>query len=161
MEGLFLSMYLKHLLHVTMLHKHKQIRMLWPKDQRIFVLSDLIFFAFCLSPSHCDSVGGKLACALPLALWLLFRSGHSQCQAWGESSDCRTNSKAWKKNRTSKPLMQHLRRVIVSVTRHISTAVNMLQTGKQGQNSSVLHISMSLMNVVSVVGGEWAIFLPK
>lgn len=31
------------LLHVAMLHKHKQIRMLWPKDQRIFVLSDLIF----------------------------------------------------------------------------------------------------------------------
>lgn len=57
--------------------------------------------------------------------------------------------------------MQHSRCVIVSVTRHISTAVNVLQTGKQSQNSSVLHIFTSLMNVVSVVGGEWAIFLPK
>lgn len=72
----------KTLLHISMLHKRKQIRIIRPKDQRIFIL----FFALGLSTSvesHCASVGERLDCEVPLATAAFISSRASGVSSMG------------------------------------------------------------------------------
>lgn len=109
--------------------------------------------------SHCDSVGGKLDRALPLAT-----AASTAVRAFTVP---RIGRVIWLQNK-QQSLEEKQNNQIADVTlepclcqRHISTAVNVFETCKQGQKSSILHILMLLMNVLSVGGGEWAIFMQK
>lgn len=81
-----LSMSLKHFCTSQSVIDINKFESSGPKTRAFF-----FYFIFCfMSISIRES--STVRCLWPLQL--PFLSGYSQCQAWGESSDCRTNSKA-------------------------------------------------------------------